>query len=57
MATNKLMSEILFNRALIWIAIGLMESVARGSKDASPLFIIAALYNMYKSFKAWTEVE
>ena len=54
---NKLRSEILFNRALIWTAISLIEGFAGGNKKAAWLSVIPALYDMWKSFKAWNEVD
>lgn len=42
-------SEILFNRALLWVALMHLTE----SRAASVCFALCAVLNIWKSFKAW----
>lgn len=52
---NKLASEILFNRGLLWILLAYVRALHedKNSKYAPFLFFAAAIYNFWKSYKAW----
>lgn len=49
---NKLRSDVLFNRALIWFALNFM---ARWFSEelASNVFLVACLVNVVASYRAW----
>lgn len=51
---NKIKSEILFNRGLIWFALAYIRALHQdaNSKVAPFMFLLAAVYNFYMSWKA-----
>lgn len=51
---SKLLSEALFNRALIWLVMASMVDDNGWLKGA---YLVLAAFNVVKSFKAWTEVD
>lgn len=46
---SKLLSEVLFNRALLWVALMHLTE----SRAASACFALCAVLNIWKSFKEW----
>lgn len=52
---NKVISEILFNRGLIWIALAYIRTMRddANSKTTPFMFFALAVYNFYKSWKAF----
>lgn len=50
---SKLTSEVLFNRALLWLLIGWEESRGGENKLMAFSFFLLAAYNVWKSYKAW----
>lgn len=53
---NKLRSDVLFNRALIWLALS-FTAWGFSEKPASNVFLVACLYNVFASYRAWGEDE
>lgn len=53
---NKLRSEVLYNRAMIWTAISLIQGYA-GKTSSAWISMIPACYCAWKSFKAWNEAD
>jgi len=47
---NKVLSEVLFNRALIWLV---MASLADNNSWLKGAYIALAVFNVAKSLKAW----
>lgn len=52
---NKVISEILFNRGLIWIMLAYLRTLHEdaNSKWTPFMFLILAVYNFYKSWKTF----
>ena len=50
---SKLRSEILFNRALLWLLFGWEVSRYSENKWLAFAYILMAAYNTWKSYKAW----
>lgn len=50
---SKLHSEILLNRALLWLLFGLEVSRYSENKWEAFAYILMAAYNTWKSYKAW----
>lgn len=56
--TNKVISEVLFNRGLIWIVMAYIGSRHEDTREAVLfMFFAMAVYNFYKSWKVWNEEE
>ena len=49
---SKVLSEVLFNRALIWLV---MAALADDNSWLKGAYIVLAVFNMAKSLKAWAE--
>ena len=49
---RELLSEVLFNRALIWLV---MASLADDNSWLKGAYLVLAVFNMAKSLKAWVE--
>lgn len=55
---NNLKSEILFNRALIWLGIAMIRTTIEQNKWMALVYVAFGLYNGWLSYKAWkVEVE
>lgn len=54
---NKIKSEVLFNRGLLWLALAYIRALHQdaNSKIATFMFLVAAAYNCYRSWKAYYE--
>ncbi len=54
---NKIKSEVLFNRGLLWLVLAYVRALHQdtNSKIAPFMFLAAAAYNFYRSWK--TEVK
>lgn len=50
---RNLKSEILFNRALLWMVLAGLDTLADASKLLIALQYLCAFWNLWKSFKAW----
>ena len=46
-------SAILFNRALLWMALAEISTLANASKSLVILQYLCAFLNLWNSFKAW----
>ena len=49
---SKVLSEVLFNRTLIWLVMAALTDDNSWLKGA---YIVLAVFNMAKSLKAWSE--
>ena len=49
---NNLKSEILFNRALLWLVLSCIEGLY-GNKTLAIVDLIPCVYNAWKSMEAW----
>lgn len=47
------MSEILFNRAILWLLMA--QVVGSSNMPIYVLDLVCAVFNFWKSFRAWTE--
>ena len=52
---TNLRSEILFNRALLWLVLAGIDVLAHVSKWVIALQVVCALHNFWKSYKAWED--
>ena len=50
---RNLKSEILFNRALLWMLLAGLDTLAGAEKWLVVMQYLIALWNFWKSFKAW----
>ena len=48
---GKLRSEILFNRALLWLV--LSQTVSDEFKFIGVIDVVCAVFNLWKSYKVW----
>ncbi len=49
---SNLKSEILFNRALLWLVLSCIEGL-HGNKTLAIVNLIPCVYNAWKSLEAW----
>ena len=56
---NKIKSEILFNRGLLWLALAYVRALHQdtNSKIAPFVFLVVAAYNFYRALKTEAEGE
>lgn len=54
---NKLKSEILFNRALLWLILSFVRSMQDVNRWMAFVYLIPSVYNIFKSYEAWAESE
>ena len=54
---NKLRSEVLFNRALLWLVLSNIAIHYTGSKVIAGSYLMVAAYNVVKSMHVWSEDE
>jgi len=54
---GKIKSEVLFNRGLLWIVLAYVRALHQdtNSEIAPFMFLVAAAYNFYRSWKAYAE--
>lgn len=57
MSATKIRSDILFNRALLWLLLGASASGYGEHRQMALAYFLLAAYNVVKSFQAWTEVD
>lgn len=50
---DNLKSEILFNRALIWLGIAMIRTTIEQGKWMALAYVALALYNGWLSYRAW----
>ena len=55
---SKVLSEVLYNRGLIWLVMACIISRHEDTGESALFMSIAmAIYNFYKSWKVWNEGE
>ena len=52
---SNLKSDVLFNRALLWMVLAGIDVLADASKWAIALQVACAIYNFWKSYVAWED--
>lgn len=54
---NKIMSEVLFNRALLWLVLAYVRSGIERNRWLALVFFVPCIYNIWKSYEAWCNNE
>ena len=54
---NKFKSEILFNRALLWLILSFVRSMQETNRLMAIVYLIPSVYNIFKSYEARAESE